>query len=324
MKALLLAAAALLALDLRADTNALTLVKTIPLPDVRGRIDHFAFDAQHQRLFVAALGNDTVEVVDLAAGKRVRTIGDCSEPQGVAFAPAENVLLIANGGSGEVKILDATSFRALHEIKDLSDADNARYADGLFYVGYSDGLAVIRANNGELVANIKLPGHPESFQLEQKGNRIFVNIPDARQVAVIDRDKREVIATWQVEKLEGNFPMALDETDHRLFIGCRRPVPWLFIMDTANGNLVKVHRISGDVDDVFYDAQRKRIYASCGEGFVDVIDQRAGDDYETCGHIATASGARTSFFSPERNELYLAVRAGMVSGKAELRVFKCN
>ncbi|MGH7954042.1 MAG: YncE family protein, partial [Limisphaerales bacterium] len=190
---------ALLALNLHAaDTNALTLVKTIPLPDVSGRIDHFALDAQGQRLFVAALGNDTVEVIDLAAGKHLHTIGDCSTPQGLAFAPAENRLAIANGGSGVVKILDATSFKTLASLGDMPDADNMRYdakAD-LIYVGYGDGaLGIISATNGELVASIKLDGHPESFQLEQNGNRIFVNVPDAQQVAVIDRDKRAVVAT---------------------------------------------------------------------------------------------------------------------------------
>ena len=325
MKRIVLIAIAALALNLRAaDTNALTLVKTIPLPDVSGRIDHFALDAQGRRLFMAALGNDTVEVIDLAAGKRVSTIGDCSTPQGLAFVPAKNRLAVANGGSGVVKILDATSFKPFFSLVGLPDADNVRYdanAD-LLYVGYGDGaLAVIRATSGEKVANVKLDGHPESFQMERNGNRIFVNVPDAQQVAVVDRDKGVVTATWPMTEFRANFPMALDEANHRLFIGCRRPAR-LVVLDTATGRKVSDLAISGDTDDLFYDAARKQIYVSCGAGFIDVIAQRSADAYELRERIPTVSGARTSFFSPERGELYLAVRAGTFSGSAEVRVYK--
>ena len=327
MKRVILLTLALLALNLRAvETNSLTFIKTISLAGVRGRIDHFALDAQGQRLFVAALGNDTVEVIDLGAGKRIHTIGNCSTPQGVAYAPAENRLLVANGGNGKVKILDATSFQILQSIDNLPDADNARFdpKTGLFYAGYGDGaLSVIRATNGELIANIKLAGHPESFQLEQNGNRIFVNVPDTGQVAVVDRDRHAVVATWPMEKYHGNFPMALDEANHRLFVGCRHPAK-LVVLDTTTGKHVGTVEISSDTDDLFYDATRKLIYVSCGGGFIDVIGQRNADSYELRERVATVSGARTSFFRPERDELYLAVRAGLISGSAEIRVFKCG
>jgi DNA-binding beta-propeller fold protein YncE len=316
---------ALFALNLQAaDTNALTLVKTIPLPDVRGRIDHFAMDEQGETLFLAALGNDTVEVVDLLAGRRVQTIGDCSTPQGLAYVPGASRLFIANGGSGMVKMLDGTNAKILKSLDQLPDADNVRYDAnaGLIYVGYGDGaLATIGATNGELVAKIPLAGHPESFQLEKKGNRIFVNVPDANQIAVVDREKRAVIATWPMEKFRSNFPMALDEANHRLFVGCRHPAR-LVVLNTANGREISNVEISGDTDDVFYDASRKQIYVSCGGGFIDVINQRDANKYELRERIPTVGGARTSFFSPERNEFYLAVRAGLVSGSAEIRVYQ--
>jgi YVTN family beta-propeller protein len=327
MKRLACIAIVLLALDLRAaDIHALTLLQTIPLPDVRGRIDHLALDARGQRLFVAALGNDTVEVIDLATGKRLHTIGDCSEPQGVALAPADHRLLIANGGSGVVKILDANSFKTWKSLGNLPDADNVRYdaKSDLFYVGYGGGaLAVIRAATGERVAKIPLAGHPESFQPERDGRRIFVNVPDAEQVAVVDREKRAVVATWPMEEFRGNFPMALDEANHRLFIGCRRPAR-LVVLDTTTGKTAGSLEISGDVDDLFYDAERKLIYASCGAGFIDVIQQRTADGYELRERIPTASGARTSCFWPERKELFLAVRAGPVFGSAAIRVYQCR
>jgi hypothetical protein len=327
MKRIVLLAIAAFALNLQAaNTNVLTLIQVIPLPDVRGRIDHLALDAGGQRLFVAALGNDTVEVIDLKAGKRIRTIGDCSEPQGVAFAPAENRLLIANGGSGGVKILDANSFKTLYRLGDLPDADNARYdaKSDLFYVGYGGGaLAVIRAATGELAAKIQLAGHPESFQLERNDRRIFVNVPEARQVAVVDRDRRAVVATWPMEAFSANFPMALDEADHRLFIGCRRPAR-LVVLDTTTGKRTGNVKIAGDTDDLFYDAERKLIYASCGAGFIDVIQQHNANAYELRERIPTVSGARTSYFWPERGELFLAVRAGPVSGGAAIHVYQCR
>ncbi len=315
----------LLAVQLRAaETDTLMPVKTIPLPEVRGRIDHFAQDVQGQRLFLAALGNDTVEVIDLAESKRLRSIGECATPQGVAFVPGANRLFIANGGSGTVKMLDGADFKTLKTLDNLPDADNARYDAnaGLIYVGYGDGaLAVIGATNGELIATIKLAGHPESFQLEKNGSRIFVNVPDANQIAVVDREKRAVVAVWPMEKFRSNFPMALDETNHRLFAGCRHPAR-LVILDTTTGKPVSDVEIFSDTDDVFYDASRRQIYVSCGGGFIDVIAQRDANHYQLREHIPTVSGARTSFFSPERNELFLAVRAGLISGSAEIRIYK--
>ena len=327
MKQTVLLFLALIALNLHAvDAGALTPVKTIPLPGVSGRIDHFALDTQGKRLFMAALGNDTVEVIDLAAGKRSHTIGDCSTPQGLAFAPAENRLIIANGGSGVVKTLDATTFKTIASVGDMPDADNVRYdaKTGLIYVGYGDGaLGIIRATNGELIASIKLAGHPESFQLEPDGSSIFVNVPDAQQVAVIDRDKRIVVATWSLARFHSNFPIALDAANHRLFIGCRHPSR-LVVLDTKTGKRVDDVEISGDTDDLFYDASRKQIYVSCGAGFIDVIAQHSADTYQSREHIPTVGGARTSFLDEKSGELYLAVRAGMISGGAELRVFKCS
>ena len=325
MKSLAALCLSLLALQLHAgEASDLQLIKTIPLPDVRGRIDHFAIDVKGQRLFMAALGNDTVEVIDLATGKRIHTITGCSEPQGLAFVPAQNRLVIANGGSGEVKILDGTSFKTIKVFAGMPDADNVRYdaKENLIYVGYGDGaLGIINATNWKKRADIKLAGHPESFQLEQIGERIFVNVPDAGHIAIIDRAAQKVITTWPLGEFHANFPMTLDEANHRLFIGCRHPAR-LLVLDTTTGKRVTDLEISGDTDDLFYNPARKEIYVSCGAGFIEVISQKSADSYSLREKQATASGARTSFFSPDRNELYLAVRAGLISGKAEVRVFK--
>ena len=308
-----------------AEPATLKLVKTIGLPDVKGRFDHFAVDIKGQRLFVAALGNNTVEVFDLKAGKRLRSIAGCNKPQGLLFLPKGNLLFVANGGDGRLRIYDCSSFKPLVTIGSLDDADNLRYdprADRV-YVGYGDGaLGVVNPVTGVLTGSIKLLGHPESFQLEQEGNRIFANVPEAAHVAVIDRQRRTVLEAWLLPNAHANFPMALDERDQRLFVGCRNPAR-LVVLETTSGRTVTELPISGDTDDLFYDAQRKRIYVSCGEGFIDVIEQHDGDTYKVSEKISTVSGARTSFFSPELAQLYVAApRHG--EKPAEIHVYDCR
>jgi hypothetical protein len=305
------------------DSPALKLTKTIPLPGVKGRFDHFAIDARGRRLFVAALGNDTLEVLDFASGKPLHSIAGLRKPQGVLYLPELNQLIIASGGDGTVKFFDGATYALLKSLGSLDDADNVRFdaTTKLIYVGYAEGaLAIIDYTTQRQIGEIKLKGHPESFQLEKQGSRIFVNVPDAKQIAVIDREKRTVMATWPMEKFQANFPMALDEANHRLFVGCRKPAR-LVLFDTLIGKPVTDLMISGDTDDLFYDAARKRLYISCGEGFIDVIEQRSADEYRLRERIATRAGARTSFFSAELSEFYLAVPQ-LGNQEAEIRVFE--
>src|SRR6516162_2178419 len=167
---------------------------------------------------------------------------------------------------------------------------------------------------------IKLAGHPESFQLEKQGWRVFVNVPDAKQIAVVDTEKDSVVTRWPMKEFQANFPMALDEPNHRLFVGCRKPAR-LVVFDTEAGKPVADLAISGDTDDLFYDAKRKRIYISCGEGFLDVVQQSSPDKYERTAHIPTASGARTCFFSSDLDRLFLAV-PDRGNQRAEIRIYQ--
>jgi len=312
--------AGLFALNADAQT-ALEPVGAIPLPGVDGRIDHMAADVQGHRLFMTALGNDTVEVLDVEHAKRIHTISGCSEPQGLTFLPKPDRLFIANGGSDELKVYDGAKFQLLKTTGALADADNARadVAGNLVYAGYGRGALGVFDTNGVQIAGIPLDGHPESFQLEQNGNRIFVNVPGDRSIAVIDRGQKKVVAKWRLAEAHSNFPMALDEANHRLFIGCRSPA-CLLVLDTTSGLTVAQVEISGDTDDVFYDAKRNCLYVSCGEGFLDVIQCRAGNRYERTAHEPTRVGTRTCFYSPDSDRLYLAVpqRRGQ---DAELRIY---
>ena len=297
----------------------LTLKATIPLPGVKGRFDHFAIDTNTHRLFLAALGHNTVEIIDTANAKRLQTITGQHKPCGIAFLPQR--FFVANGDDGTVKVYESETYKLVKNITGLDDADNVRYdaKANLIYVGYGDGaLGAIDPQKLETVASIKLKAHPESFQLEQNSPRIFVNLPDAKQIAVVDRAKRSVITTWPMEKFQANFPMALDEANHRLFIGCRKPAR-LAVVDTGTGKITADCSLSGDTDDLFWDAARKCIYIACGEGFVDVLSDEGGNFTRTA-HITTRGGARTAYFAPAFSEFYLAV-PDRIGTPAELRIF---
>lgn len=306
-----------------AEPEPLLLTHTIALPGVSGRFDHFACDVSGHRLVVAALGNDTAEVFDVAAFKRLRTIPNLSKPTGVLVLDDLNRVYIANGSDGSLRAFDGASYEPASRINEIDDADNARFdpAAKLIYVGFGDGaLGVVDPTTNRLLHRIPLAAHPESFQLEAHGSRIFVNVPDAKQIAVVDRIKQTVIAKWPMTKWHSNFPMALDEAGHRLFVGCRSPAR-LVVFDTEKGEPVADLEIAGDADDVFFDVKRQRLYVSCGGGFLDVIQCREGGRYERIAQVATRDGARTSFFSPELDLLFLAVPAR--GGRdAELRVYQ--
>jgi DNA-binding beta-propeller fold protein YncE len=307
------AAAALCCVDVAKiaaqSTTPLKLAQTIALDGVEGRIDHFAFDVRGERLFVCALGNNTVEVVDLRKGVRVHSITGLGAPQGIAYIPELDRIFVANDKGGICKIYDAKSYQNVDEIDFKDDADNVRYDDSSkrLYVGFgTGGIGVISAPESKTVGSIKLSAHPEAFVLEKQGKRIFVNVPNSRHVAVIDRDKGEVTARWQTDLAFGNFPMALDEANHRLFVGCRVPSK-MVVLNTESGDVVAKIDISGDPDDVFYDSKRHRIYAICGAGKIDVVEQTDANTYKAFAQIDTANGARTGLFVPERETLFVAV-----------------
>src|SRR5262245_22637936 len=303
----------------------LTFVKAIDLPRVEGRIDHLAFDGATGRLYVAALGNNTVEVIDARAGSHVKSLPGFREPQGIAVVPDAKAIAIANGQGEGLQLVSAEDSRLGASIRLGDDSDNVRYDASAkrVYVGFGSGaLAAIDAGDGKVVGEAKLAGHPESFQLERSGSRVFVNVPTADQIAVVDRRAMKVVATWPVTDAKANFPMALDEGNHRLFIGCRRPAKVL-VFDTTTGTQIAAFDIVGDTDDLFYDVPRKRLYVSGGEGYLDVVQDEGGNRFSRIAHQPSASGARTSLFVPDQSRLYLAV-PHRGSQRAEIRVYEAR
>jgi YVTN family beta-propeller protein len=304
------------------DKEVLQFVGTIPMAGVEGRIDHMAADPDGRRLFVAALGSDMVEEIDTERRKVVGTIRGIKEPQGIYYIAKSKRLAVASGGDGNVRIYDQDS-RVVGTVDSLEDADNVRYdsASNLLYVGYGQGaLAIIDPAKAVKLAEIPLDGHPESFQLEAKGDRIFVNVPTAGEIEVVDRRKRSVLAKWRLTTTAANFPITLDEANERLFVGCREPAS-LLVLNAVSGEAVAKLRACGDTDDLFYDSANRKIYLSGGAGCVSVLDQADSNSYESLRTIATPSGARTSLFVATSRILYVAV-PHRGSQRAEILIFK--
>jgi YVTN family beta-propeller protein len=287
----------------------LVLETKIPLGPVSGRIDHFAVDSGRQRLFVAELGNNSVGVIDLKQQKVLRTIGGLKEPQGVAYVPASDMLYVANAGDGSVHLFQGENLAPVGRIELGDDADNIRVdtqANKVF-VGYGSGaLAVIDPIGRKKTADISLGAHPEGFQLDSNG-RIYVNVPNAGQVAVVDRAAGKQSTGWSFSDARDNFAMALDENEGRVIVLFRKPAR-IVAFGSKDGQVIFKGETCSDADDVFVDPKRHRVYVSCGAGLIDVL-QRRGVGYERVAQVSTAPGARTSLFVPETDRLYVGVRA---------------
>jgi DNA-binding beta-propeller fold protein YncE len=302
---------------------ALSLKTRIPLANVKGRMDHLSVDLQGHRLFATAFENHTLEVIDVQGGKQIHTIRDLEEPQGAFFDASNNLLFVSSEGDGAVKVFDGKTFDLLHTVKLSADADNVRYDAGRkrVLVGYGgekflrgkpargqgDGALAFVDAMGKKTGEIAVDAHPESFQLEKSGNRVFINVPDHMEIQVADLAKGTLITHWAVTTCTDNFPMTLDEPHHRLFVGCREPAK-LLVFDTESGRQVaSLDSLSSD--DIFYDASKGRIYVLGTSGQVDVFQQKDADHYEKLASYPTSPGSGTGFFVPEWNELFVSAPA---------------
>jgi DNA-binding beta-propeller fold protein YncE len=274
-------------------------------------------DVQGKRLFMAALGNQTVEIVDLAAGKPLHSIGGLGgDPEGIVYVPQSNLLFVAAGTPG-VNIYDGTSFKLIRSIPAPGN-DNLRYdpqsasdyGAGLVFVTVVNGLKALDSRDGKPVYDVNITPsgpRPEAFQVEKLpgSRRLFANMTYQGYIAVADLAKKgQVIAKWPVQGFKQFFPMTLDEKNHRLFIGSRNPAA-LVVFDTTSGKLVTSVPSVAHTDDIFYDPAHKRVYMAGGEGEIAVFEQRDPDHYELTTKVPSVPGASTAFFAPELNRLYV-------------------
>ena len=308
------------------NTPPMVLTGSVPLEGVKGRFDHFA--SGKGKVFVSGLGNNTVEVIDIFQGARVHEITGVPNPQGVVFSPETNKLFVASE-KGKLYIYDGDSFKLITTLNFEGGADNLRYdaANKRVYVACGDDeknaaiAAVDAMTNKRLDEVYKLGAEPESFQLEKSGPNIYVNLPEPKQIAVINRNTKE-LTRWSLT-VGQNFPMALDEADHRLFVGSREPAT-LSVFDTSTGRMVASLPSVQDSDDLYYSAEHKRIYMPGGEGYIYVFQQNDPDHYSLLGKVPTVLGARTAGYFGRQGKgfdrFYLAIPAGS-SASAEVKIY---
>lgn len=306
-------------------TEKLKLIKEIPLPSVKGRIDHMAVNLKDEVLYVAALGNNTVEAIDLKNGSVLQSIKGIEEPQGLAYLPEQNEIAVASGGNGDCIFYNASTFAKVATVHLASDADNIRYdaAERKLYVGYGNGgMALIDPVAHKQIGDVKLPAHPESFQIDKKNELLFVNLPDDRSIALIDLKDFKRTDTWKINGLKANFPMTLDTADNLVIVGFRHPAA-LVLFDSKTGNQISRTDLVGDVDDVFYNADKRQVMASGGDGYINIFEKEAENKFRLVSNIATRQGARTSLLIPSLHYFILAARAA--GGKAaSIIVYKIN
>ena len=304
---------------------ALNQVGSIPLPNLSGRIDHMAFDPKGQTLYVAALDNNSVNVVNVTSDKLERIVEGFSAPQGVLFLQRSDSIYVTNAGNGIVNVLDAGSRVRTANISLGSDADNIRYdpSSNLVYVGYGQGaIAVVNASNKMIIETVQLAGHPEGFQLAPGSKQIFVNVASSGYVAVVDATANSVTTRWPLANATGNYPMGLDEVHGRLFIGTRTP-PQFVVLDSTTGKNIATLSLPPDPDDIYYDASNGCAYISSGSGHVTIVRESDPSHYAVVAQIATSPGARTSLLAAETGLFFVAAPAAG-STQAAILVYKTS
>ena len=311
----------------------LELVQTIVSKGKAGGLDHVAIDAKRDRLFLANKANNTLDIIDLKTGKLLEQKTNQTAIQGVCYAPDIDLVFVALGTGGLCNVFDGEKYGIKKTFKLQDDADNVRYnpATHLVYVAHADKmLAVLDAKdpkNVEKKADIKLPGTAESFELETKRPIMYLNAPGASVVAVIDTDKNQVTKTYPVKMSKGGHPLALDEANKRIYVGCRGDKdakPMVVILDTESGKELGGVEIPGGIDDLWLDAKRKRLYASCGDGFLVSLKIADGDKLEIAEKVETAKGAKTCYYAPDTGRLYLAVPRQEGKDGPEIRVYEAK
>jgi DNA-binding beta-propeller fold protein YncE len=310
----------------------LKLVQTIKLPaEVKGHFDHFEIDLNGNRLFATPEDYKAVLVFDVKTGKLIHTIPGIGRPHAVLYREDINRIYITDGDAGDVKIFDATSYALLSSVKLLEDSDSIGYDPKTKYLYVDNGggdvhetysmFSIIDTTAGKKVTDIKIDGDTlEAMALEKSSPKIFVNNKAKNQVEVVDRDKRDVVASWPVTKCKGNVAMGFDEGNHRLFVACRTGE--MVVLDTQSGKELSVLPITKGVDDVVYDPASKRVYAA-GDGSVDVYLQNGPDDYKLLGIVPTGPVGRTARLVPELNRYFVAVPQHGTAN-AEILVFEVH
>lgn len=302
----------------------LKLVQTIALKGRPGKLDHLALDGKNDRLFVANKPNNSLDIVDLKTGKLVQQVGAQQGIQGIAYAADLDRIFVGLGSGGYCNIFDGKSNKLLKSVKFQDDSDNVVYnrkTQRVYIEHAENSLGVIDARTFEVKADIKLPADGEQFELETARPRLYINVTPLAQVAVIDTESNKITTTYQLKLAAKNVSIALDEANHRLFVGCQKPAA-MVVLDTESGKEIASVPIGGETDNLFFDAKRKKIYAICGDGVINVIRQVNADKYEELEKVPTEKTARTGYLDSDTGRLFLAVPRLPGKDAPEIRIYK--
>jgi len=305
----------------------LTLIQTIEMSEVPlgPYTDHLAVDVKGHRLFATPQARKSVQVFDFNTGKLLQNIGGFENPHSVLYREDLDQVYVTDGGAGLLKIFSGRDYRLIKSVKLLPDADSIGYDPATKYLYVTNGgegakldyslLSVVDTTKGELVGDVKVSaGSLEAMAVEASSPKIYIDITDKNQVAVIDRQKRVVLETWPVTKGRKNIAIALDEAHHRLFVGCRNTETTgvIVVFDTQTGKEIEALPIAGWVDYMAYDPATGRVYASCGSpvangGHLYVYHLDSAGQYRLLAKVRTAPRAKTALFVPEINRIYVSV-----------------
>ncbi len=310
----------------------LKLLRSISLPGFTGDFDHFAVDEKGGRLFLAGEDHKTVEVFDLETGRHLKSIAGFGSPHTIFYLPETDRILITDGEKGEIQILRGADYSLVGHIDGLPGVDSARIdpATGILYavtggkdvdLSYSLLVAIDLQTNKKLGELRFESNHVESLALESSTARLFINITDKNEVAVVDRKTKEVTTRWPIQVAEVNSPMAYDEAHHRLLLVCRKP-GMLVVMDSDNGKIVAHLPAAGRSDDIAFDMASGRIYVPGGDGHVSVFHQDSADQYSLVANVPTAQGAKTSLLLPSLFQYFIAVSPGETKSLAKVLTFQ--
>jgi DNA-binding beta-propeller fold protein YncE len=314
-----LVAAFLLSTQVVAAQNAepLKLAAKYEMPaSVKGRFDHLGIDIGGNRLFVVAEEAQQVLVFDLATGKFIREI-KVEHPHAVLYRADLNRIYITDEGKGVLNIYDGKTYEPVKTVALKVDADSIGYDPATKYLYIDNGgdnahekftmLSVVDTTAGTKVADIKIDGDTlEAMALEKSGDRLFLNNPAKNEVEVIDRKTNKLVTSWPVKLGKSNATVALDESVHRLFVGCRSGA--IVVFDSQTGKELQALPVGKGVDDLMFDPASKRIYAaSGGTGAVDVYKETDPDHYQSLGHVPSGPGAKTGLLVPQLNRIFVPV-----------------
>ena len=307
----------------------LTLRRTILLSEVTGKFDHFAIDEEGDRLFAAAEGSHAVEIIDLATGKIAQSLSGLGKPHGLAWVAASGSLYVTDGALAELRVYKGKPLALAGTIKLSDDADDVVYdsADRLLFVGHGGGadqakVAVVDTDHFVLISNLAVATHPEGLDLDPNNRRVFVNIADSSEVAVISSAAGSIMTHWRVSTAADNVPLAFDGDHQLLFVACRAPGT-LVALDVVTGKEVASRPAAGKADDLFYDSALRRVYLISGTGEVDSFQVEDARTLRPLEVLRTAPGAKTALFVPSQKLLYVGVPA-IGAGPAEIRVYSTS